>query len=511
LGPRIEPVTSQEMMAIDLNAQYLGVSDAQLMENAGYAVASEITRRFKGREAKVTIFAGIGGNGGDGMVTARHLAGQGFHVGLVLVGDPATISRRDVHRNWETLTLMPESVQVTVVRDSALMPTIQGDVIVDALLGTGARGILRPPILEAVKAMNKASGFKVAVDIPTGVDSDSGDVQGESFKADLTVTFHRPKKGLEQASQMVGELIVAPIGIPPEAEEHVGPGDVYLAMKPRKPETHKGDYGSVLVIGGSEDFHGAPALAAMGAMRTGVDLIYVAVPEIVACEVASLSPALIVVKLRGRHVSPENIEVLKKWAAKASSVVLGPGLGLEPETREAVRSIVDDVEGKGLPLLLDADGLKAFSEFKRPLRCPMVATPHAGEYQILTGQRLSGSIEERVRHVSETAKMLGCVIVVKGPVDIVSDGARVKLNRFAHNPGMTVGGTGDVLSGVIGALLSHGFEPFRAAAAGVFINGAAGDFALKERGYHLLPTDLLEWIPKVMNDPMAHASVRHLW
>ena len=496
-------------MALDLNAQYLGVSNVQLMENAGCAVACEVARRFKSASAKVTVVCGTGGNGGDGMVAARHLASRGFPVGLILVGDPATISREDVRRNWDALRLMPDSVQVIVVRDSVLMPAIQGEVVVDALLGTGVRGVLRPPILEAVKAINKAPGVKVAVDIPTGVDSDSGEIQGEAVKADITVTFHRPKKGLKQASQVVGELIVADIGIPPEAEKHVGPGDVYLATKPRQPETHKGDYGRVLVIGGSEDFHGAPMLAAMGAMRTGVDLVYVAVPEVVAHEIASISPALIVVKLKGRYLSPENIEVLKKWVARATAVVLGPGLGLEPETGEAVGRIVGDVEERGVSLLLDADGLKAFSEFKRPLRCPMVATPHAGEYAILTGQKLTGSIEERVRRISETAKTLGCVIVVKGAEDIVSDGTRVKLNRFVHNPGMTVGGTGDVLSGVIGALLSQGFEPFRAAAAGVFINGAAGDFALKEKGYHLLPTDLLEWIPKVMNDPMSHVSVRH--
>lgn len=503
-----ESITSREMMALDLNAQYLGVSNVQLMENAGSAVANEVARRFK-KDAKVTVVCGTGGNGGDGMVTARHLTSRGFHVDLILLGDPATISRDDVRRNWDTLRLMPESVQVTVVRDSALLPVIQGEVVVDALLGTGARGVLRPPILEGVKAINKASGFKVAVDIPTGVDADTGAVQGEAVKADITVTFHRAKKGLEQASQLVGELIVADIGIPLEAERHVGPGDVLLATKPRLAETHKGDYGRVLVIGGSEDFHGAPTLAAMGAIRAGVDLVYVAVPEVVAHEVASLSPALIVVKLKGRYLSPENIEVLKKWTARATAVVLGPGLGLEPETSEAVRSVVEDVEGRNLPLLLDADGLKAFSEFRRPLRCPMVATPHAGEYAILTGQKLTGSIEERVRHISETAMTLGCVIVVKGAVDIISDGTRVKLNRFVHNPGMTVGGTGDVLSGVIGALLSQGFEPFRAAAAGVFINGAAGDFAIREKGYHLLPTDLLEWIPQVMNDPMSHISVRY--
>jgi NAD(P)H-hydrate epimerase len=497
------------MMALDLNAQYLGVSNVQLMENAGSAVAQEIARRFE-RGVKITVVCGTGGNGGDGMVAARHLASRGFLVDLILLGDPATISRDDVRRNWDALRLMPDSVQVTVVRDSTLLPAIRGDVVVDALLGTGARGVLRPPILEGVKAINKASGFKVAVDIPTGVDSDSGEVQGEAIKADITVTFHRSKTGLEKASQLVGELIVADIGIPPEAEGHIGPGDVYLTTKHRLAETHKGDYGRVLVIGGSEDFHGAPTLAAIGAMRTGVDLVYAAVPEVVAHEVASVSPALIVVKLKGRYLSPENIEVLKKWAAKASAVVLGPGLGLESETREAVRGIVDDVEGRGTPLLLDADGLKAFSEFKRPLRCPLVVTPHAGEYAILTGQKLAGNVEERVRRVSETARTLGCVIVVKGTVDIVSDGKQVKLNRFVHNPGMTVGGTGDVLSGVIGALLSQGFEPFRAAVAGVFINGASGDFALREKGYHLLPTDLLEWIPKVMNDPMSHISVRHL-
>ena len=496
------------MRAIDLNAQYLGVSDTQLMENAGAAIACEIAKRSK-KKAKIIILAGTGGNGGDGMVAARHLAGKGFHVELILLGDPASISRGDVRRNWETLSLMPDSVQVTVVRDSALIPAIRGDVMIDALLGTGARGALRSPILEGVKAMNKASGFKVAVDAPTGVDSDTGEIQGEAFKADLTVTFHRPKKGLKQAPQLVGELIVAGIGVPPEAEKHVGPGDVYLATKPRLSETHKGDYGRVLVIGGSEDFHGAPTLAAMGAMRTGVDLVYVAVPEVVAREVASLSPALIVLKLKGNYLSPENVEVLKKWVARASAVVLGPGLGLERETHEAVRSIIDDVEGRGVPLLLDADGLKAFSDFKRPLRCPLVVTPHAGEYAILTGRKLTGSVEDRVKQISETAKALNCVVVVKGAVDIVSDGARVKLNRFAHNPGMTVGGTGDVLSGVIGALLSQGFEPFRAAAAGVFINGAAGDFALKEKGHHLLPTDLIEWIPKTMNDPMSHSSVRH--
>jgi NAD(P)H-hydrate epimerase len=496
------------MMAIDLNAQYLGVSDIQLMENAGSAVAHEVSNRLK-NGTNVTILAGTGGNGGDGMVAARHLASQGFHVKLLLLGDPATITRRDVRENWRTLESMAESVALQVVNDSSLLPRLEGEVIVDALLGTGAKGNLRSLFLKGVRAMNHASGFKLAVDIPTGIDSDSGKVLGEAFKADATITFHKSKPGLEKAPLYVGKLTVADIGIPPEAEKYVGPGDVYLCTKPRISETHKGDYGRVLVIGGSEDFHGAPTLAAVAAMKVGVDLTYVAVPEFIAHDVASYSPSLIVIKLKGRCLSQDNIKILGKWIPKASAVVLGPGLGLETETRQAVKAIIDAVEAQGIPLLLDADGLKAFAEFKHPFRCPAVITPHAGEFQVLTGNRLPENINDRVALVSETSRLLNCVTIVKSPVDIVSDGKNVKINRFVHNPGMTVGGTGDVLSGIVGALLSQGYEPFRAACAGVFINGAAGDFALKELGYHLLATDLLEWIPKVMNDPLSHLSVRH--
>ena len=496
------------MVAVDLNAQYLGVSGIQLMENAGSAVAHQISQRFK-NGTRVTILAGTGGNGGDGMVAARHLTSQGFHVELLLLGDPANITREDVGENWRTLESMAESIQLKVVNDSSLLPRLEGEVVVDALLGTGAKGNLHSLFLKGVRAMNHASGFKLAVDIPTGIDSDTGKVLGEAFKADATVTFHKSKPGLEKSPSYVGKLTVANIGIPPEAEKYVGPGDVHLCTKPRLSETHKGDYGRVLVIGGSEDFHGAPTLSAAAAMKVGVDLAYAAVPEIIAHDVASYSPSLIVIKLKGRHLSSDSVEILRKWIPKASAVILGPGLGLAAETREAVKAIIDAVEARGIPLLLDADGLKAFAEFKHPLRCPAVITPHVGEYQILTGNKLPENIDDRVELVSETSRLLNCVTIVKGAVDIISDGKHVKINRFVHNPGMTVGGTGDVLSGIVGALLSQGYEPFRAACAGVFINGAAGDFALKDLGYHLLATDLLEWIPYVMNDPLSHLSVRH--
>ncbi len=156
---------------------------------------------------------------------------------------------------------------------------------------------------------------------------------------------------------------------------------------------------------------------------------------------------------------------------------------------------------------MDADGLKAFAEFKRKVELPMVLTPHAREYEILTGNKLPDDLEERAEKVQKRARKLGATILLKGPVDVISDGERIKFN-FTGNPGMTVGGTGDVLSGVVGGLLAMGTDPFRAAAAGAFINGAAGDFVAAEKGYHMIPTDLLEYIPKVMDDPMCHLEVR---
>ncbi len=507
---RGRPVTSLEMQAIELNAEYLGVPSIQLMENAGAAVASQIALRFRPEDSRIMILSGTGGKGGDGMVAARHLADRGFKVRLLLIGCPEGIRREAVRRNWETLLIMADSLSVRVVEDSSLLPTVEGEVVVDALVGTGFRGKLQPPVSQVVDAVNAAGGFKVAVDLPTGVNPDGGDIAGNAVKADLTVTLHRTKAGVLESSGLVGEIVVAPIGVPPEAETLVGPGDVVLAAKPRAQETHKGDYGRLLVVGGSDKYHGAPTLAAMAAMRTGIDLTYVAVPEGIAQHVAAVSPALIVVKLKGSNLSEENVHELCEWVPRCSAVTLGPGLGLLPGTSEAVDQVVKAVENRGVPLLLDADGLKAFAEFKRPLKCPLVLTPHAGEYEILTGKRLPLALEERVRHVENTAQALKAVLLVKGAVDIVSDGFRTKLNRFVHNPGMTVGGTGDVLSGIVGALLSQGIDVFRAAAAGTFINGAAGDFAYRERGYHLLPDDLIDWIPRVMNSPMDHVSVRHL-
>jgi NAD(P)H-hydrate epimerase len=499
-------ITSREMRALELNAEYFGVSPLQLMENAGHNIALEIASRFK-PDKSVAIFCGLGGNGGDGFVAARHLSSMGFNVTVILAGKAKEISHRATLENWNALQFLKESVSIHEVCDSSLISDVTADIVVDALLGTGTKGKLKPPISQLVEKINALDSFRVAVDVPTGVDSDTGEILGTAVKANLTITFHKTKKGLESAREYVGELLVKDIGLPKKFEKFAGPGDVLLVTKPRPSESHKGDFGRLLVIGGSETFSGAPALVALAALRTGVDLAYVAAPEKTAHAISSMSPDLITIKLEGTHLNVGNVSALKTYIEAANAIALGPGLGLHPETREAVKAVIEAVEGAAKPLLLDADGLKAFAEFKRKLNVPMVLTPHAGEYAILTGKKLPEDLKEKISEVQKTAVELGAIVLLKGPIDIISDEKRFKLN-FTGNPGMTVGGTGDVLSGIVGAFLAQQIDPFEAAVAGAFVNGATGDFVFEEKGCHMVSTDLIQRIPQVLNDLMSHMKVR---
>jgi NAD(P)H-hydrate epimerase len=490
-----------------MNSEYYGVSRLQLMENAGKSIADEVASRFEPKKTTVAVFCGSGGNGGDGFVAARHLTCLGFKVEVLLAGKSSDIVNEETQRNWLGLRALKNTITVHEVHDSTLIPDVEAEAVVDALLGIGLKGTLRPPILQLVKKINEMTAFRVSVDVPTGINPDSGEILGDAVRADLTVTFHKARPGLTKAEKYVGELVVRDIGLPNDFECFAGPGDVSLVVKSRPPEVHKGDFGRLLVIGGSENFSGAPALVALAALRAGVDLTYIAAPEKTARAISSMSPALITVKLDGKHLNSRNTSIIKQYLETTTAVVMGPGLGLHRETKETVEEIMRLIEKERVPLLLDADGLKAFAEFKRRVDWPIVLTPHTGEYGILTGRKLPKDYEKRAEKVQKTARKLGTTILLKGPVDVICDGKRAKFN-FTGNPGMTVGGTGDVLSGIVGAFLAQGAAPFEAAVAGAFINGAAGDFVWSEKGYHMIPTDILEWIPRVMDDPMSHSKVR---
>lgn len=500
------PLSSIEASVLDSNAEYLGVSTFQLMENAGRSVADLIVGRF-GKQSTVLVYSGTGRNGGDGMVAARHLASRGFKVILRLVGSSKTITDPVVHQNWFALKAMTESVEIEECRDSSLLARTDSDVLVDAILGTGAKGQLRQPIRRAVQVLNESRGFKLAVDVPTGVDSDTGEVLGDAVHANTTITFHATKPGLKNAKNFSGEVVVADIGIPPEASTYAGPGDVQ-AIRVRRPAlSHKGQYGRLLVIGGSETFTGAPALCALAAYRTGTDLVFVAAPERSASVVSSMSPTLISLRLPGEMLATRHLELLRDPIEKATAVAIGPGLGTSKHTLSAIGSILTIVHQQKKPLFVDADAFKAIGVIrKRIFHDSTVLTPHAGEFKCIVGKLPSTELTTRSNEVKSTAQKSGGVILLKGNVDVISDGAQVKFNRTG-NPGMTVGGTGDVLSGIISGLLAQGVAPFRAAVVGAFVSGAAGDLAQERLGYHLTPTDLIELIPKVMDDPMCHKAI----
>ncbi len=499
-------ISSREMRALEVNAEYFGISLLQLMELAGRNIAQEVLTRFT-KNKIVVIFCGLGGNGGDGFVAARHLLSAGFNVKVVLIGRSRDISHDAALKNWIILQSLQGKIPMFEVNDSSVIPDVKADILIDALLGTGIKGKLKPPITQVVDYINELESFKIAVDVPTGIDSDTGEVLGNAVKADLTVTFHRTKKGLEKAKRYTGELVIGDIGLPSELERFSGPGDVLLASKPRNPSAHKGDFGRLIVIGGSEIYSGAPALVSLAAMRTGVDLVYLATPEKNAYEISSMSPDLITLKLDGKNLKPSNLESLKPYLNTVDVVAIGPGVGLAPETQEFIKVIIDEVERAGKPLLLDADGLKAFAKFKRPLKVPLVLTPHEREYTILTGETLPENQDERVLAIQKTAKKLNATILLKGKVDIICSAEKSKLN-FTGNPGMTVGGTGDVLTGIVAGLIALQVDSFEAAVAGAFVNGAAGDRVADDIGYHMVATDIIEWIPRILEDPMCKSKVQ---
>ena len=494
-------LTADEIRAAEANANYLGVSNLLLMEIAGKAVADAVSSRFKPGKS-VLVVCGLGGNGGDGLVAARHLTARGYEVKVILVGSPSLIRSEEALHNWGVAKQMGASLPIKVLGDSSEVEPLKADVIVDALIGYTYRGGLTPQTREMIRAVNAAKAFRVSVDLPTGMVADTGETPDEAVRADLTVTFHKPKTGFKVNPKQLGELVVAPLGLPPEAELFAGPGDVRLVHRQREPESHKGMSGRLLVVGGSETYSGAPALTAMGAYAVGLDLVYTAVPETAAGAVAGFSPSMITVKMKGKRLSGENHVQLVSFLDRVDAIAMGPGLGLEEETADEVMALLDEVETRKLPALIDADALKACGERKRRLKTPAIFTPHSREFEVLTGAEAKGDFHEKGKVVEKEARKLGSTILLKGHVDVVSDGRHTRYN-WTGNPGMTVGGTGDVLSGVAAGYIAQGATPMEAGAAGAFINGAAGDRVYAKKGYHILPEDLIREIPFVVEDAVA--------
>jgi len=491
-------ISGDERQIIELNSEYLGVTHLQLMEAAGCGIAREVASRARTRaNLRIDVFAGPGKNGGDSLSAARHLASQGFHVKVTLVGKSRDVTDLAAKQQLNSILQMKDSIVLEEVQDSSQLRSVQSDLIIDGLLGTGVKGDLRQPVLGAVNMINASKGFKIAVDLPSGLDSDTGEPHGEAVRADLTITLHRKKLGLLKNPGHTGELIVLSIGIPLEAETYAGPGDFSTIWRPRPSASHKGDFGRLLIIGGSENFTGAPAFSALAATKCGTDLVYVASPEPTANIVASYSPDLITIRLNGDHLKPSEVNELERWLKLADAVVLGPGIGLHEDTKEFVWKIIALAETLNKPLVLDADALKIFAEKKRRLKTIAVMTPHQGEFAVVAGEKIGDNLESRVESAEQLAVEVGSTIILKGHVDITTDGKHTKLNRTG-NPYMTVGGTGDVLTGILGGFLAQNIHSFKASAAAAFLNGLAGDMLIAENGPAISPSSLVEYIPKAM-------------
>lgn len=470
-------ITTNRMAAVDENAAALGVPRKQLMESGGNAVA-RIVKDLVEPGARVCIVAGRGNNGGDAFAAARFL--DGYDLRISLLGRAETIATDIARENWDALETADYHTEE--IRDSSAFDLADPDLVVDAMLGTGISGDLREPEATAARAMGNSTATVLSIDVPSGVDADTGEHGTEAVDADHVVTFHDSKPGLDALD---AEVRVADIGIPAAAERFVGPGDLAVESDPH---SEKGDSGRVFVIGGGP-YTGAPALAAQAALRAGADLSFVAVPQGVFEPVAGYAEDLIVQPYDADRLGPEQVDGLLETATKHDdTVILGPGLGTADETEAAVEKFLAAFEGRAV---VDADALSVVPDIETD--ATLVCTPNRHELAGMGGPDVS-DLAANADAIESFAADLGHIVLAKAKDDVISDGERTRVSRTG-TPGMTVGGTGDVLSGVTAAFLATR-EALDAACVASYVNGLAAERLA--RGNGLLASELLDELPAAM-------------
>jgi ADP-dependent NAD(P)H-hydrate dehydratase / NAD(P)H-hydrate epimerase len=479
------PLTAEEMAVAEQNAVALGVPLDALMENAGRAVAEEASRHLPSAPALVAVVASTGNNGGDGTCAAFYLLQWGFAPEVWLVRPPSEIRSQMARRCFERIEhRCPVHVGVPTAEQLRGMP-----LIVDALLGTGQSGPLRGPIRDAVAAIRASQSPVLAIDEPTGI----GDPDG--LRARWTVTLTAPKRDL--TPERAGELVVREIGIPPEAWRRTGPGE-FRFLPTLDPADTRGRRARIVVIGGGP-YAGAPALAALAALRSGAERATVIAPERVAATIQSFSPNLVVEPHGSDRFRPTDAGEILDFleSSHPSAVLLGMGAGTHPETVDAFREIERELAGT-VPLIVDADGLAGLPRPEEIVGVGngsvLIATPNAGEFELYFGGPHDGTLEARSETARRVAAQRRLFLVVKGAVDLLSDGESVFENRH-HDVAMTVGGNGDVLGGVIASLVGQGVGPLGAARLGTWWAGEAGIRAAQVRGLGLLATDVIDALP----------------
>jgi NAD(P)H-hydrate epimerase len=501
----MKPILSPaEASALDRASADRGISTATLMENAGREVAGAAVRLAGGTYGRrAVVVCGRGNNGGDGFVAARYLAAWGMGVAVLLL-EPEVELREPAAGNLHRLG--GTRVRVRHWSPSAGARELgRADVAVDAIFGTGFRGVPQGASAEAIGTMVESRLPVVAVDVPSGVDGATGEVAGEAVRADLTVTFGAAKPGLVlfPGARLAGVVEVADIGFPPELVVSdlslVEAADVAAWIPPRPPDTHKRAAGYAVVVGGSRTMSGAVGLMAGGAYRAGAGLVGVAVPATVLTVVQGAVREAVFAPLPETDAGTiaGTSDRLAEMLGQAGSMAVGPGMTADDRTAGWVRELVREAE---IPVVLDADGLNAFAgraaELADRKAEHLVLTPHGGEFVRLAGGGAIGV--DRVARVRELASETRAVVLLKGSRTLVGgpDG-RVRVNPTG-GPYLATGGTGDVLTGMIAGLLARGLRPDDAAASAAYVHGVAGALAAEVAGDGATAGDVLDRVPRAL-------------
>jgi ADP-dependent NAD(P)H-hydrate dehydratase / NAD(P)H-hydrate epimerase len=504
--------TAAEMREIDrATTERFGVPSLTLMENAGSAIAQFILEEY-GSASRIAVVCGKGNNGGDGFVVARKLHRAGRVVEVLLLAEPADL-RGDALAMFERLPLRPISAENPPEFILQLLPQslVNCDLIVDAILGTGFQPPVKGLYADAIAAINRSGKTVVAVDIPSGADSDAMTEQsGEGIaRADAIVTFTALRPAHVFGNLTRGPILVAPIGSPPEAIssklnlEVTTPQDFAALIAPRPRDSNKGMYGHVLIVGGSLGKSGAAAMAGMAALRAGCGLSTVATPGSVLASVAAFGAELMTEPLPETDTGSIAMSALEsgtfaQLVKPVDVVAIGPGIGGNTETVEFVREAVRETK---VPLVVDADGLNAFQGHTDLLdgsKRPLVLTPHPGEMSRLAGISIREVQANRLEVARKFAREHRLILVLKGNRTVIALPDGTAWVNPTGNPGMATGGTGDVLTGMTAGIIGQMQDDIaRAAFAAVYMHGLAGDVAAERMGEHsLVATDLLAALPE---------------
>jgi len=459
-------ISRLESKIIDRNCEALGIPIDTLMENAGAALFDVLADKFG--EKKILIVCGKGNNGGDGMACAKRV---GKRATVALMFPPEEIKGQAAKNQYNALLKKP-----LMFSEASLD---QYEVVVDCVLGVGIRYPVDASIKDYIKKLKGFKGYVISADVPTGFGTK------DTVVPNMTVTFHDMKDGMTEEN--CGKIVIADIGIPDAAIHSVGPGDMLRYPLPEE-DSHKGDNGRLLVIGGGP-YVGAPAISAMAAERVGVDLVHVAIPKKSFLPVATFTPTLIMHELSDDILREVDVKGLLELTKKVDAVLIGPGLGTADDTMAAVREFVLRCDK---PVVVDADGIAAISTMSI-FSGNVTITPHRKEFEHFTGFALAGC------DIVSISKKRNVTMLVKGRTDVIATADRKKINNTG-TPAMTVGGTGDVLSGLVAGLLAKGMCAFDSACLAAFISGTAGEKAFKEFSYGLVATDVINMIPKVLKE-----------